>query len=129
MKAARTSRSRSGARIAVDIGGTFTDVAAFDDETGSLAFGKVLTTPAHLVEGGTNAFTNSAFLVFLRLPDGRAATLDYLKKLRDFGGPLLVKADPPLVHRLMSMSGGISPASELPPGSVPTLAPASTVTW
>jgi len=39
--------------------------------------------------------------------------------------PLLVKASPPLVHRLLPMSGGISPASELPPGSVPTLAPAS----
>ena len=39
--------------------------------------------------------------------------------------PLLVKANPALVHRLLAMSGGISPASELPPGSVPTLAPAS----
>ena len=39
--------------------------------------------------------------------------------------PLLVNAKPPLAHRLLSMSGGISPASELPPGSVPTLAPAS----
>src|ERR1700730_6367432 len=52
MKAARKLRSRTGgARIAVDIGGTFTDVAAFDEATGKLAFGKVLTTPAHLVEG------------------------------------------------------------------------------
>ena len=39
--------------------------------------------------------------------------------------PLLVQANPALVHRLLPMSGGISPASELPPGSVPTLAPAS----
>jgi N-methylhydantoinase A len=52
MKAARKLRSRTGgARIAVDIGGTFTDVATFDEATGKLAFGKVLTTPAHLVEG------------------------------------------------------------------------------
>ena len=55
MKAARTLRSRTGARIAVDIGGTFTDVAAFDDQTGRLAFGKVLTTPADLVEGINSA--------------------------------------------------------------------------
>jgi carboxylesterase type B len=39
--------------------------------------------------------------------------------------PPLVRAKPALVHRLLPMSGGISPASELPPGSVPTLAPAS----
>jgi len=39
--------------------------------------------------------------------------------------PLLVQANPAIVHRLLPMSGGISPASELPPGSVPTLAPAS----
>jgi hypothetical protein len=29
-----------------------------------------------------NPFTNSTFIVFLRLPDGRAATLDYLQRLR-----------------------------------------------
>jgi hypothetical protein len=40
-----------------------------------------------------NAFTNSAFLVFLRLPGGRAATLTYLKQLRSFVGPLAVKAE------------------------------------
>jgi carboxylesterase type B len=37
--------------------------------------------------------------------------------------PLLVDANPPMVHKLLPMSGGISPASELPAGSVPTLAP------
>src|SRR6185369_10378394 len=37
--------------------------------------------------------------------------------------PLVVDARPPLVHKLLPMSGGISPASELPAGSVPTLAP------
>jgi hypothetical protein len=49
--------------------------------------------PAHLSERGGNVFTNSAFLVFLKLPAGRAATVEYLKKLRDFDGPLLVKAE------------------------------------
>lgn len=48
--------------------------------------------PEHLRDGGTNNFTNSAFLVFLRLPTGRAATLDYLKRLRVFDQPLRVEA-------------------------------------
>ena len=38
-------------RVAVDIGGTFTDVAVFDDTTGALAVGKTLSTPEHLVDG------------------------------------------------------------------------------
>ncbi|HEY2135892.1 MAG TPA: hydantoinase/oxoprolinase family protein [Xanthobacteraceae bacterium] len=37
--------------MAADIGGTFTDIATFDDKTGKLTFGKVLTTPQRLVEG------------------------------------------------------------------------------
>ena len=49
--------------------------------------------PEHLEERGNNVFTNSAFLVFLRLPAGRATTLDYLKRLRSFDQPLLVKTD------------------------------------
>jgi hypothetical protein len=44
-------------------------------------------------DGGNNVFTNSAFLVFLRLPAGRAATLDYLKRLRSFDQPLRVAVD------------------------------------
>src|SRR5262245_19749303 len=39
--------------------------------------------------------------------------------------PLVVDAKPALVHKMLAMSGGISPSSELPPGSVPTLAPPS----
>jgi len=46
-----SSRSPSGLRLAADIGGTFTDIAVFDDTTGKLTFGKVLTTPQRLVEG------------------------------------------------------------------------------
>ena len=38
-------------RLAADIGGTFTDVAAFDDKTGRLIFGKALSTPERLVDG------------------------------------------------------------------------------
>jgi N-methylhydantoinase A len=49
-------RSRTGSphlRLAADIGGTFTDVAAFDEASGRLEFGKALSTPHHLVEGIT----------------------------------------------------------------------------
>ena len=38
-------------RLAADIGGTFTDIAVFDEKSGKLTFGKTLSTPAHLVEG------------------------------------------------------------------------------
>src|SRR3974377_2145439 len=48
---ASRSHAPSGLRLAVDIGGTFTDIAVFDDSTGRLSFGKVLTTPQRLVEG------------------------------------------------------------------------------
>ena len=39
--------------------------------------------------------------------------------------PLVVNANPALIHRLAPISGGLSLASELPPGSIATLAPAS----
>ncbi|HBI44788.1 MAG TPA: hypothetical protein DDY78_18330 [Planctomycetales bacterium] len=48
--------------------------------------------PEHLRDTGTSVFTNSAFLLFLRLPAGRAATVDYLKRLRSFDQPLRVEA-------------------------------------
>jgi N-methylhydantoinase A len=38
-------------RLAADIGGTFTDVAAFDERGRRLLLGKTLSTPARLVEG------------------------------------------------------------------------------
>ncbi len=38
-------------RIAVDIGGTFTDLAAFDESGRRISFGKALSTHHHLVEG------------------------------------------------------------------------------
>ncbi len=38
-------------RLSADVGGTFTDVAAFDEPTGRLTLGKTLTTPRKLVEG------------------------------------------------------------------------------
>jgi len=41
-------------RLAVDIGGTFTDVAAFDEKSGRLLLGKALSTPQRLVDGITH---------------------------------------------------------------------------
>jgi N-methylhydantoinase A len=41
-------------RIAADVGGTFTDVAVFDEGTGRIHLGKTLTTPAKLIEGMSN---------------------------------------------------------------------------
>ncbi len=44
-------RKEPNLRLAADIGGTFTDIAVFDDKTGRLAFGKALSTPDRLVDG------------------------------------------------------------------------------
>lgn len=41
-------------RIAVDIGGTFTDMVAFDESSGELLFGKALSTHGELVKGIQN---------------------------------------------------------------------------
>jgi N-methylhydantoinase A len=38
-------------RVAIDIGGTFTDLMAFDEATGRFSQAKSLTTPARLVQG------------------------------------------------------------------------------
>jgi N-methylhydantoinase A len=48
---ARGGKNRLNIRLAADIGGTFTDIAVFDDRTGALSFGKVLSTPQRLVDG------------------------------------------------------------------------------
>jgi N-methylhydantoinase A len=51
--ASRVASRANGAhlRLAADIGGTFTDIAVFDDRSGKLSFGKALSTPQRLVEG------------------------------------------------------------------------------
>ncbi len=40
--------------------------------------------------------------------------------------PLMINANPKLFHKVVPLSGGISLASNLPAGSIPTLSPAST---
>src|SRR6478609_6526830 len=53
MAVRKSSGAGNGAnvRLAADIGGTFTDIAVFDDKTGRLTFGKALSTPGRLVDG------------------------------------------------------------------------------
>src|SRR5205085_58231 len=53
MAVRKNSGAGNGAniRLAADIGGTFTDIAVFDDKTGRLTFGKALSTPNRLVDG------------------------------------------------------------------------------
>src|SRR5215831_3228486 len=43
--------SSGNMRLAADIGGTFTDIALLDDQTGQLTFSKTLSTPDRLVDG------------------------------------------------------------------------------
>jgi N-methylhydantoinase A len=47
----KSVKSRPHIRLAADIGGTFTDIAVFDERTGALSFGKTLSTPQRLVDG------------------------------------------------------------------------------
>src|ERR1044072_1227946 len=54
MPAQTETQRKGGLRIAVDIGGTFTDLAAFDEANGKLMFGKALSTHGALVNGIQN---------------------------------------------------------------------------
>ena len=54
--------------VAVDIGGTFTDLAVYDLQSGAMQFGKVLTTPADPSLGVRDALDASA----VRLAAGSA---------------------------------------------------------
>jgi N-methylhydantoinase A len=49
----------SNIRLSADVGGTFTDVAAFNETTGELSLGKTLTTPPRLVAGIENGVTKA----------------------------------------------------------------------
>ncbi|MGE4257236.1 MAG: hydantoinase/oxoprolinase family protein [Xanthobacteraceae bacterium] len=50
---------RQPIRLAADVGGTFTDVAAFDETSGELRLGKTLTTPSRLVDGIENGVSKA----------------------------------------------------------------------
>src|SRR5207237_7034505 len=47
-------------RVAVDIGGTFTDVVVFDEANSSLALAKTLSTPTELARGVLEGLTKAA---------------------------------------------------------------------
>src|SRR5262249_61243237 len=51
MAGQRRSESVSVIVVAIDIGGTFTDLIGFDDPAGQFVQAKSLTTPAQLVQG------------------------------------------------------------------------------
>jgi len=54
-KSKKRQFKRRRIRLAADIGGTFTDIAVFDEATGALSFGKTLSTPQRLVDGISRA--------------------------------------------------------------------------
>ncbi|MGZ8495811.1 MAG: hydantoinase/oxoprolinase N-terminal domain-containing protein, partial [Candidatus Binatia bacterium] len=47
-------------RVAVDIGGTFTDVVVFDEAKSDLSLAKTLSTPAELARGVLDGLTKAA---------------------------------------------------------------------
>src|SRR5215813_3891127 len=53
-RSARMRGSQMGWRIGVDIGGTFTDVALINDESGGIGIAKVPTTTQYITEGVTS---------------------------------------------------------------------------
>lgn len=65
MEGSEPSRNAPSMRIAADVGGTFTDVAVFDERSGALRLGKTLTTPGRLVDGieASGMRTGSSFAV------------------------------------------------------------------
>src|SRR5215204_3931837 len=55
--------------VAVDVGGTFTDVLIFDEETGGLTEGKVLTTPDDPSQGEVQGIEAVCEKVGISFPD------------------------------------------------------------
>jgi hypothetical protein len=64
------------------------DLFAADGRWIPLGRGKELIAPTHVV--GDNPFTTSAFLIFISLPGGRRATLDYVAALGAFAQPTML---------------------------------------
>lgn len=54
--------------VAVDIGGTFTDVVAFDRTSGRMAMGKALTTPSDLQKGVIDGLADAARALGVEVP-------------------------------------------------------------
>ena len=62
-----------------------------------LGRGDDLIAPSHVLSD--NPFTTSAFLIFIKLPGGRAATRAYVERLGAFTGPRVRRAPPSRRHR------------------------------
>lgn len=52
--------SNASLRIAADVGGTFTDIAVFDEQSGQIRLGKTLTTPERLIDGMGNGVAKAS---------------------------------------------------------------------
>jgi N-methylhydantoinase A len=59
--------------VAIDIGGTFTDLIGFDDAAGTFVQAKSLSTPSHLVQGVIDCIRKSGLA---------ASTIDELTMAR-----------------------------------------------
>ena len=55
----QVGRADRSIRLSADVGGTFTDIAAFNERTGEFSLGKTLTTPARLVDGIATGVTKA----------------------------------------------------------------------
>ena len=69
--------------VGVDVGGTFTDIVVYDDESGAVLAGKSPSTPANPADGVLNALEQlsvdlafvSSFCLLYTSPSPRDATL------------------------------------------------------
>jgi N-methylhydantoinase A len=78
--------------LAVDIGGTFTDLVGFDAEKGAVFHAKSLTTPDNLVEGVLNCVAKSgaSLRAVTRLIHGSTVAINTLIERKGAGTALLV---------------------------------------
>ena len=102
---------RMSVRVAVDIGGTFTDATLIDEETGAVSIAKVLTTPADPSEGFMQAVDRA-------LADGSvAARAGRLRRPRDDRGDERDHRGQDRARRLRHDRGLPRPARDRPPGA------------
>src|SRR5688500_17985354 len=96
-------------RVAVDIGGTFTDATLIDEETGAVSIAKVLTTPADPSEGFMQAVDRA-------LADGRvtAARVGFVVHATTVATNAIIEGK--IARRVRDDGGLPRPARDRPPG-------------